>query len=233
MEKTSDKIRKLRISKNLTQQQLADQLHVTKQAISKWEQGKCVPDVTSIELIATFFGVSTDYLINDSIEKVEPEVTVTSPNPSKQMNKLTVVLASALAVMLAAVIALSIALGASVNKQKPDKPVEVNGLVITYLADNTVCGAWTIEISLNIYNSLDHNKDLLKSNFTIDNSQLSFYSITPVTSVHYSPNGDFYLDAHTEVTLSVVLSTYSFLSELRRHSVTLKYAGQPIGTVKW
>lgn len=39
MDKIQDKIRKLRISKNLTQQQLADKLFVTKQTVSKWEKG--------------------------------------------------------------------------------------------------------------------------------------------------------------------------------------------------
>ena len=124
MEKTKNKIKELRISKNLTQQQLADELHVTKQAISKWEKGKSVPDITSVELLSSFFGVSTDFLINDSIEATKPETTtVISP---KRINKLSVVLISALALMFVAVVAMSAALGVVLNKNKSDT-VAVNG----------------------------------------------------------------------------------------------------------
>lgn len=133
MEKTKSKIRELRISKNLTQQQLADELHVTKQAISKWEKGKSIPDITSIELLSSFFGVSVDYLINDDIEEVKTKMAGAS---SKRINKLSVILISALAFMTAVVIALSITLGVLSNKNKSGT-IAVNGFEITYLSDET------------------------------------------------------------------------------------------------
>lgn len=133
MEKTKSKIRELRISKNLTQQQLADELHLTKQAISKWEKGKSIPDITSIELLSSFFGVSVDYLINDDIEEVKTKMAGAS---SKRINKLSVILIFALAFMTAAVIALSITLGVLSNKNKSGT-IAVNGFEITYLSDET------------------------------------------------------------------------------------------------
>ena len=230
MEKTSDKIRKLRISKNLTQQQLAQQLLVSKQAISKWEKGKCAPDVTSIEMLASFFGVSADYLINDSVEAVNPEGAVTSSVLSKYMNKLTVVLISALAVMLAAVIAVSIALGVAVNGNKPDKPVEVNGFVITYLSDETYDinkENKTISLYFNVYNSTDSTKICKKKNFAVDNGALYIYYIYPDESQ---------IASHGELKLEILIAIKSGaenLGKLGTRSVTVKYAGQPIAKVKW
>ena len=88
MEQIKNKIKELRISKKLTQQQLADKLHVTKQAISKWEKGKSIPDITSVELLSSFFGVSVDYLVNDGAE-IKHETTT-----ADRKNKLIVVLIS-------------------------------------------------------------------------------------------------------------------------------------------
>ena len=57
------KIKSLRISKGLTQEELSEQLYVTPQAISKWERGLGYPDISQIVPIAKIFGVSTDDLL--------------------------------------------------------------------------------------------------------------------------------------------------------------------------
>lgn len=59
------RIKELRTINNLTQEDLAKKLFVTRNAISKWETGKGLPNVESIKLLAKTFNVSTDYLIND------------------------------------------------------------------------------------------------------------------------------------------------------------------------
>ncbi len=65
----------LRKEKKLTQAQLAEKLGVTEQAVSKWENGCCMPDVTLFPLIAEIFGVSIDRIFDyhrkSYIEKVE------------------------------------------------------------------------------------------------------------------------------------------------------------------
>lgn len=58
------KIRTLRKSKNLSQEMLAQYLGVSFQAVSKWEKGETMPDVTLIPAIASFFEVSTDDLFD-------------------------------------------------------------------------------------------------------------------------------------------------------------------------
>ncbi len=61
----SEKIQQLRKSNGLSQEQLAEKLDVSRQAISKWESRTSVPDVEKIVLISELFKVSTDYLLKD------------------------------------------------------------------------------------------------------------------------------------------------------------------------
>ena len=60
----SDKLRKLREDKGLTQQELANQLFVTRSAVAKWEQGRGVPNPDSMESIAIFFNVEKNELLS-------------------------------------------------------------------------------------------------------------------------------------------------------------------------
>lgn len=227
MEKTKNKIKELRLSKNLTQQQLADELHVTKQAISKWEKGKSVPDITSVELIASFFGVSADYLINDNIEMTKSETAATS---SKRLNKLSVVLISILALTFAVIIALSIIVGILVGKNKPNDTVVVNGFEITYLSDETFYidkNDKTILLNFNIYNSTDYTKKCMEKNFAVDNDSLFISYISP---------DEYPIAAHEELKLKIsikIISAAENLGALQRHSVTVKYAGRAIAHIKW
>jgi len=59
----SNRIRELRKNKSLSQEQLADKLGVTKQAVSQMERGARKPSVTMLEALCDFFNVSTDYLL--------------------------------------------------------------------------------------------------------------------------------------------------------------------------
>ena len=60
----SVKLKKLRQSKNYSQQALADKLSVTKSLISSYEQDLRLPSLDMLIKISTEFGVSTDYLLN-------------------------------------------------------------------------------------------------------------------------------------------------------------------------
>lgn len=59
----SERIRDLRKQKGLSQEQLAEMLDVSRQAVSKWEGGQSSPDLDKITTISELFGVSTDYLL--------------------------------------------------------------------------------------------------------------------------------------------------------------------------
>lgn len=68
------KIKTLRLSKSMTQEQLAKALHVSAQAVSKWENGKSYPDIHSLLLPSALFDVSLDQLIKGDLETMKQEV---------------------------------------------------------------------------------------------------------------------------------------------------------------
>lgn len=69
-----ENIRRLRIGRNMTQEQVADVLGISFQAVSKWERGDTVPDLFMLPAIASFFGVSTDCLLGLNKSEQEEEV---------------------------------------------------------------------------------------------------------------------------------------------------------------
>ena len=74
MIKLGEKIKSLRKQKNISQETLANYLGVSFQAVSKWETGSTLPDVTMIPAIASFFGVSTDELFDFNLYESEKQV---------------------------------------------------------------------------------------------------------------------------------------------------------------
>ena len=69
-----EKIKHLRKQKNISQEVFANYLGVSFQAVSKWENGNTMPDVTMIPSIASFFGVSTDELLDFNLFETEKQV---------------------------------------------------------------------------------------------------------------------------------------------------------------
>ena len=57
-------IRRLRVEKGMTQEQLAQSLHVTRQAVSLWETGKTLPDIQMLQNIGTLFGRDLQSLVD-------------------------------------------------------------------------------------------------------------------------------------------------------------------------
>lgn len=74
MLKLGEKIKSLRKQKNISQEVFAGYLGVSFQAVSKWENGNTLPDVTMIPAIASFFGVSTDELFDFNLLETEKQV---------------------------------------------------------------------------------------------------------------------------------------------------------------
>ena len=59
----ADRIQSLRKSKGISQEELADKVGVSRQAVSKWESEQSTPDIEKIILLSEYFGVTTDYLL--------------------------------------------------------------------------------------------------------------------------------------------------------------------------
>ena len=68
MLKIGEKIKELRKAQDVTQEKLADYLNISYQAVSKWENGLALPDVSLIPALANFFGVTSDYLLDISLD---------------------------------------------------------------------------------------------------------------------------------------------------------------------
>ena len=64
------KIGQLRKAKGISQEQLAEILNTTRQAVSKWERGDCYPDIDRLKDLAVFFNVSIDYLLGHDVESI-------------------------------------------------------------------------------------------------------------------------------------------------------------------
>ena len=68
----ADKIMDLRKKNGWSQEELAEKLGVSRQAVSKWESAQSVPDMGRVVQMSELFDVSTDYLLKDKLEKEEP-----------------------------------------------------------------------------------------------------------------------------------------------------------------
>ena len=67
----ADKIIRLRKKNGWSQEELADKMNVSRQAVSKWESAQTIPDIGKILQLGELFGVTTDYLLKDEIENEE------------------------------------------------------------------------------------------------------------------------------------------------------------------
>ena len=67
----ADKIIKLRKKNGWSQEELAEKMNVSRQAVSKWESAQAIPDLEKILQLGALFGVTTDYLLKDNIENEE------------------------------------------------------------------------------------------------------------------------------------------------------------------
>lgn len=61
----SEKLQLIRKNKGLTQEELAEKLSVSRQAVAKWESGQVYPEITNLIQISNLFNVTVDYLVRD------------------------------------------------------------------------------------------------------------------------------------------------------------------------
>ena len=84
----ADKIIMLRKKAGWSQEELAAQLGVSRQSVSKWEGAQSVPDIDRILQMSRLFGISTDYLLKDELGEPEypvPEVQTETEPPLRRV----------------------------------------------------------------------------------------------------------------------------------------------------
>ncbi|HMM06189.1 MAG TPA: helix-turn-helix transcriptional regulator [Clostridiales bacterium] len=76
--KMGDRIQALRKAKGLSQEQLAEKIGVSRQAVSKWESEQSIPELDKVMMLSDFFDVTTDYLLKG--------VAIESPSAAKKID---------------------------------------------------------------------------------------------------------------------------------------------------
>lgn len=71
MDSIAEKIKALRTSRNISQEELADKIMVSRQAISRWENGAVSPSVDNLIAISKFFNVNLDYFLDNEISATD------------------------------------------------------------------------------------------------------------------------------------------------------------------
>ena len=92
------RIYEIRQQQNITQEQLASDLAISRQAVSKWESGKAIPDIENLMYISNLYDVSLDELIkgDDKVgEKIVADVS------AKKWHKLSILFFVALLIYIA------------------------------------------------------------------------------------------------------------------------------------
>ena len=106
---------RLRKQIKITQVEFAEKINYSDKAVSKWERGESIPDVAVLKGIATFFGVTIDFLVS---EHPESEPIKETTNYEKSVHKKNRLLISSIVVIALLVCALSVFV--SVQSARPD-----------------------------------------------------------------------------------------------------------------
>lgn len=85
--KLSDKIVNLRKERGLSQEELAEKLGISRQAVSRWEGGYALPDAQNVLQLSKLFDVTADYLLNDDY-KSDFDVPAVKNSKTKAKNEL-------------------------------------------------------------------------------------------------------------------------------------------------
>ena len=82
----SEKLIQLRRAKGMSQEELAERLGVSRQAVSRWEQGSSFPDLPNLQRLVAVFEVSADYLIGDARQDrvFKPETSANIPDTAPE-----------------------------------------------------------------------------------------------------------------------------------------------------
>ena len=99
--KLTDKLVKLRKTNGWSQEDLAEKLNVSRQAISRWESGTAQPDASNVLNLSKIFSVTADYLLNDEYDSDfdVPVVRQTKSDAKDKINKVVALCVGLLGLM--------------------------------------------------------------------------------------------------------------------------------------
>lgn len=223
----SENIRKYRKLNNMSQDELAEKLNVTRQSISLWENGQTQPSLENIVSLAKLFEVSTDELLVS--DQTEPVVANSEPSKKtedpKKKKKTFLILGIAIAVVLLTTVALILLNNLGKDDQEPtaSSQKDLFGYLKEFVIDNgTINGDYCYySKSANYYGgsaskrfSLYYWGDTNKIEFCLhqvidDTFSVNFYLYVPekhsgtyeyVTSYYYRDTGESLYEARGTIT---------------------------------
>ncbi len=128
----------LRRKAGLSQEQLAEQLEVTRQTISKWEGGHSVPDLEKLQAMCRVFGVTLDELTGTEPPQIRPiKKSILHPG-------LLLCLVGAVGLILLGLLALAAPEQAAALDQSSMVTIRGTGLLMTVSAAVLAVGAWLL-----------------------------------------------------------------------------------------
>ena len=176
-----DNIRKYRKLNNMSQDELAEKLQVTRQSISLWETGQTQPSLENIVALAKLFGVSTDELLTDDKSEPAPSSTVSTPADKAHKKKSKILLLSlCIVVVVALAVVVLLLIGGNDNSGNDTNNIQTTTTTTTTTATTTT----TTTISGSSSTPEDTKKDIFGylKDFAIQNGTINgdycYYSKT-------------------------------------------------------
>lgn len=92
-------IRKYRTEAKLSQDELADKVYVTRQTISNWENDRNYPDIRSLVLLSSVFGISLDILVKGDVQTMKEKIDAEDIRSFKQDQRIFLIMLAGMAVL--------------------------------------------------------------------------------------------------------------------------------------
>ena len=137
----SEKLYQLRKNSGLSQEQLAEQLNVSRQAISKWESGTAVPESEKLITISNYFGVSVDYLLKDTVVNKENTTTVEKKENSRMLAGSIICIAGVAGMILWGLISIFSPIASDRMSESSAITIDGNGIFLLVCVVAMVAGA--------------------------------------------------------------------------------------------
>ena len=190
-------IKTLRKEKELTQEQLAEELFVSSKTVSRWETGNVLPDVAMLQTIADYFGVDIRELLNGERSDVDSEqkemmrklAEYTEKKERKGLRK-TWIIAAVLLAAAGAVTALVLVLSRASSRTLPDRENSGYGKPLSELKENYSAlqaeydGLVVFEGSEILHGELRW-KEFLRKVHAKEPAQIRIYQLYPASEVSY------------------------------------------------
>lgn len=199
-----EKLRKLRIDNGLSQETLADAVHISRSAIAKYENGNGNPSEETLKALAVYFGVEVDELRSDQTER-------------KSKNNKTLIKTGtiAFAILLVGGTITGVTLGIKQNSSPypPDLDIKTANVSLTYYYDNGIAKLYYENQTLG-----SAFKDIVEPSILVAGDVLHFQYTGRIMDPIYSIPGKLdiagYLEKYNYIQTAIQEFTFSSVSEL-------------------